>query len=183
MPPLPPSNADVAALLEDVALVLESQRANPHRVHAYREAARVVQALDRPVGAIAAEGGRKALEELPSIGKSLAATIEQYALTGRLPMLDRLVGKGAPEELFTVVPGIGAELARRAHAELGAETLEDLEAAAHDGRLARVRGFGPRRARAVQESLAALLSRSARRRARRFPGAGGRPAEGAPQPS
>jgi hypothetical protein len=49
------------------------------------------------------------------------------------------------------------------------DTLEDLEVAAHDGRLNRVRGFGPRRVRAIREELDSILYRSARRRAQRRP--------------
>ena len=86
--------------------------------------------------------------------------------TGRLGMLERLQGEVSPEGLFKVVPGIGEDLAGRIHHELGVETLEELELAANDGRLAGVPGFGPRRVRAVRETLDAMLRRSSRRRAR-----------------
>jgi hypothetical protein len=82
-------------------------------------------------------------------------------------MLDRLEGEIAPEDLFTTVPGIGEDLARRIHEQLHVETLEELELAAHDGRLAQLPGFGERRVRAVREALGSMLSRSTRRRARR----------------
>jgi hypothetical protein len=171
-----PTNDEIAATLEDVASVLEAQQANPHRVRAYREGARVLRALDRPAADLLAEGGAKALDALPAIGKSLAAAIEELVHTGRLAFLDRIVGNTAPEDLFTVVPGIGDELARRIHEALRVETLEDLEAAAHDGRLEAVPGVGARRARAIRDSLAGLLSRTARRRPhRRVPDEGGRP--------
>ena len=39
------------------------------------------------------------------------------------------------------------------------ESLEELEEAAHDGRLERVEGFGPRRAKLIRETLAARLAR------------------------
>jgi hypothetical protein len=83
-------------------------------------------------------------------------------------LLERLRGHTAPEDLFLTVPGIGEVLAQRIHAELGVDTLEDLELAAHDGRLAGVRGMGPRRLAALQGLLAARLSRSSRRRARKL---------------
>lgn len=63
-----------------------------------------------------------------------------------------------PEVLLATVPGIGRELAHRLHERLGIETLESLEIAAHDGRLARVAGFGPRRIRGVIEVLAGRLA-------------------------
>ena len=65
------------------------------------------------------------------------------------------------------MPGIGPELAQRIYDELGIDTLEDLEIAAHDGRLAHVEGFGQRRVRAIRAQLHAILSRQSRRRALR----------------
>jgi hypothetical protein len=171
--PAPPTNDEIAQALEDVATLLANQEANPFRVRAYREAARTVRLLDRPVAEVAAEG-RKALEALPAIGKSIASAIEEMVHAGRIQMLDRLMGEAGPEDLFMMVPGLGDELARRIHERLGVETLEDLELAAHDGRLATVPGFGGRRVKAVQEVLASLLARSARRRARRIRTADGR---------
>jgi hypothetical protein len=55
------------------------------------------------------------------------------------------------------VPGIGPTLARRLHELLDVHTVEELEAAAHAGRLARVPGFGARRVRGVIETLAGRL--------------------------
>src|SRR6185503_19532991 len=100
----------------------------------------------------------------PQLGPSLAGAIAQVLETGRLPLLERLQGHAPPERLFATIPGIGPALAQRIHVKLGLETLEDLEAAAHDGRLERLPGFGPRRARAVREVLASRMSLSAKRR-------------------
>jgi DNA polymerase (family 10) len=61
--------------------------------------------------------------------------------------------------LFGQLPGISEKLARRILEDLEIRTLEQLELAAHDGRLKRVKGFGPQRVRAVKEVLAGRLSR------------------------
>jgi DNA polymerase (family 10) len=164
----PPTNEEIAQSLEDVAVLLEAQSANPYRVRAYREGARVIRGLPRSAASLLDEGGRKALEELPGIGRSLSSAVEEIVHTGGLRMLERLTGHVAPEDLFTLVPGIGDELARRIHEALGIDTLEELELAAHDGRLEKVPGIGPRRVRAIREILAGLLGRSSRRRARRL---------------
>jgi len=161
-------NQDVADALERVADLLEAQGENPYRVRAYRAGAQRVRGCEKPVAEILEQEGTEGLDRLPEIGKSLAAAIAELVHTGRLGMLERLEGEISPEDLFTTVPGIGEELARRVHAELHLETLEDLELAAHDGRLARVPGFGIRRVRAVREALAGMLARSTRRRARRL---------------
>jgi hypothetical protein len=160
------SNEDVAGALEQVAELLRAQSANPFRVTAYARAAQTVRELDEPVAAVLEREGRAGLEHLPTIGHSIASAIEELVHTGRLKMLDRLEGLVSPEDLFTTVPGIGEDLAHRIHEELDIETLEDLELAAHDGRLATVPGFGERRVRGVRDSLGGMLARSTRRRAR-----------------
>jgi hypothetical protein len=107
-------------------------------------------------------GGLEALQELPGIGPGLARSIKQFVLTGRLSALERLRGESDPTAALASVSGIGALLAERLHSELGITTLEELESAAHDGRLAEVRGFGKKRIAGVRESLATRLGRGAR---------------------
>jgi hypothetical protein len=161
-----PTNDEIADALDQVADLLEAQGANRYRVRAYREGARTVRAHPASVALLVRDSGRAALDALRGIGQSLSAAIEELVQTGRLALLERLMGQVSPEDLFTIVPGIGEELAARIHDTLGVETLEELELAAHDGRLERVEGFGHRRARAVRDALDAILSRSSRRRSR-----------------
>jgi hypothetical protein len=162
-----PSNAEIADALLRIADLLETQHADPFRVRAYRRGAERVRAHAEPVAALYARGGVAALDALPEIGRTLASLIAELVRTGRSSALERLQGQVSPEDRFTSVAGIGEELARRLHAELGIETLEELELAAHDGRLAQVPGFGPRRVRAVQQALAGILGREAARRSHR----------------
>jgi hypothetical protein len=168
--PPTPSNAEIAAILDRVADLLHAQRANPFRVSAYRRAAETARTHPRPLVEILQEGGVEALDDLPAIGPTIASHVAELAHRGSLTLLDHLEGEVSPERLLSTVVGIGPELSRRVHEELGVETLEDLEQAAHDGRLARVPGFGPRRVRAVREQLATTLGRAARLRARRARG-------------
>jgi Holliday junction resolvasome RuvABC DNA-binding subunit len=183
VPPAASRNAEVADALERVADLLEAQGENPFRVRAWRAGARAVRESEREVAAILADEGSEGLDRLPGIGKSLAGAIAELVHTGRLRMLDRLEGEIAPEDLFTTVPGIGEELAARIHRELHIDTLEELELAAHDGRLEKLPGFGPRRVRGVREALAGMLGRSTRRRARRIRHEESRAAEPAERPS
>jgi DNA polymerase (family 10) len=162
------TNAEIADLLEQVAERLEAQHANIYRVDAYRAGAAVVRSHPTSIQDLALTEGRAGLDALPQIGSSLSGSIDEIAHTGRLRLLERLDGRLSPVELFKTVPGIGEELAERIHRELDIDTLEELEVAAHDGRLDEVAGFGPRRLEAVRDILAAMLARSARGRARRF---------------
>ncbi|MGD8825358.1 MAG: helix-hairpin-helix domain-containing protein [Myxococcales bacterium] len=167
-PPPTITNEQIADILDQVADRLETQHANIYRIDAYRAGAAVVRRHPASIQQLALSEGRGGLDALPQIGSSLSAAIEEIAHTGRLRMLERLEGRLSPVELFKTVPGIGEELAERIHRELDVDTLEALEVAAHDGRLAQVPGFGPRRLEATREILASMLARSARGRARRF---------------
>ncbi|MCA9712236.1 MAG: DNA-binding protein, partial [Myxococcales bacterium] len=144
---------------------LEVQEASPHRVRAWRAGASAVRTHPRPLADVFRGAGRAGLEAIDHIGIRLSKVIIEILRRGRSEALDRLRGEVGPTEVLSSVPGIGEVLAERIHHELGVDTLEQLEAAAHDGRLEALEGFGPRRVRAIQELLAARLSRAARRRA------------------
>ena len=158
-------NEEIAAALDEVADLLESQNANPFRVRAYRAAGDTLRGLKGSVHQIWKTEGVVGLMELPGIGRSLARSIEQLIRSGHLPLLERLKGEDAAERIFATVPDIGPKLAQRIHEELGIETLAELESTAYDGRLAQVPGMGRKRLQAVRESLA---GRFARRRQRQW---------------
>lgn len=154
-------NAEIAARLEEVAQVLADQEANPYRVNAYRQAAHTVRDWPVPVAELAQQQGIAGLATLPGIGVRLAQAIYQLVSTGRLPMLERLRGDSDPVQLLGSVVGIGRGTAERIHRELGIHTLEELEMAAHDGRLERL-GLGPKRLAGIRDSLASRLGRIGR---------------------
>jgi DNA uptake protein ComE-like DNA-binding protein len=158
------TNTRVAESLEQVAELLDAQRASPFRVRAYRDAADTVRASSEDVGELLAREGRAGLEALPGIGRGLAAVIAELVETGRLRLLDRLRGAAYPEDLLASVPGIGPLLAQRIHERLGIESLEELEQAAWDGRLTQVPGFGQRRVETLRAVLGARLARPGRSR-------------------
>jgi len=161
------TNSEIAETLERVADLLEAQDANRYRVAAYRAAAKTIRQHQQPLSEILSKGGVEAVEALPTIGRTIAAHVAELVHRNALTLLERLEGEVSPEHLLTTVPGIGPKLAARLHHDLSIHTLEDLETAAHDERLAELPGFGPRRVRAIQEELASILGRSARHRARR----------------
>lgn len=150
-------NLDVAERFREAAGLLESQDASPFRVRAYRQGASTLTQLDQSVEALYEEKGREGLEALPTIGASLTNAIVEMLETGRWRYLERLQGTVTPESVLRQVAGIGSELAERIHDQLGIETLEALEQAAHDGRLAEIEGMGERRLQAVRESVESKL--------------------------
>jgi putative hydrolase len=154
-----PLNNEIAGKLEQAADLLSDQGANPFRVRAYRRAAQTLRQLRDSVSAVLAAEGVEGLERLPGIGERFARAIRDMVRLGYFPMLERLRGEADPVRLLESVPGIGPKLAVRLHEELGLGTLEDLETAAHDGRLEQIAGFGQKRLAAVRDVLAHRLAR------------------------
>jgi len=142
-----------------VAGLLNEQGASPFRVQAYRRAAGTVRHLPTPVSDLFERQGIEGLRKLPGIGDHLATAIRILLVTGRLPILERLRGEADPIELLMSVPGIGEVQAARLHHDLGIDTLEELEAAANDGRLEEVAGLGPKTVAGIVDSLATRLGR------------------------
>jgi len=152
-------NEEIAGRLEEAARLLQAEGSDPYRVYAYRRAAASVRRSVRSVDAVYREWGLRGLMELPGVGESIARAIRELLVHGHLPMLDRLRREADVVALLASVPGIGRRLAQRLHDELGLSTLADLEAAAHDGRLETLAGFGDKRLAGIRDSLAHRLGR------------------------
>lgn len=162
-----PTNEEIADVLDRIASLLEVREEGPFRVAAYRDGASTVRSAPQSVADLARDRGAEGLAELPYIGEGLAHIIEEYVEQGRSRLLDELKGEVSAVDLLTQVPGIGRALARRVVEQLEIGSLEELEIAAHDGRLETVEGFGPKRVKTVRMSLAGMLSGAAGRRRQR----------------
>ena len=152
-------NVEIGRRLDEVADLLEVQKANPFRVQAYRRAAANVRHLSKPLAEIWQEEGDQGLRAASGAGERLGTALRTLVTTGRLPMLDRLRGETDPVALLESVPGIGPVLAERLHGELGIDSLEDLEAAAHDHRLSDLAGIGKKKLAGIVDTLATRLGR------------------------
>ncbi|GIW08512.1 MAG: hypothetical protein KatS3mg060_3317 [Dehalococcoidia bacterium] len=126
------SNAELAAMFEEIADLLEIRGENPFKVRAYRRAAEALDKLTTP----AAELDEAALRALPGIGEAIAAKIVERRETGALAFLDRLHDE-VPETVRELirVPGIGPKTARKLIGA-GIVSRHDVQAALADGRLA-----------------------------------------------
>ena len=153
------SNRLISERLNEYADILSQQQANRFRIGAYQRAAITIAGLKEPIGEVYQLGGIEALVALPSIGKGIAAAIAELLQTGRLSRLERLRGALDPAHLFQTLPGIGPKLAQRIHDNLGINTLEELEVAAHDGRLETLPGISHGRAQIIRAALESVLVR------------------------
>jgi len=150
---VPVHNAEIAALLERYATLLEIDGANPFRVRAYRTAAHSVRDAPESVEAMLARGA--SLDALPGIGADLAAKIAAIARTGRLHELDEIEMR-LPASLaeLAAIPGLGPKRVGALYRELGIASSETLAAAAAAGALHRLPGFGERTERHILKALA-----------------------------
>ncbi len=147
------TNAEIAAVFEQVADLLEFQGANPFRVRAYRNAARTVHDLAQSVAAIVESDGTK-LTEIEGIGADLAEKISTLVRTGSLPMLDELLAQ-IPASVLAIlrVPGLGPKRAATLYRELGISNLDQLREACEAHRVRELKGFGAKTETAILQGL------------------------------
>lgn len=158
---MPIHNADIAAVFSEIADLLEIQQANPFRIRAYRNAARIVGELGRDVRAMLARG--EDLTELPGIGPDLSAKMQEIVATGKCRALEKLHAQLPPAitELLHV-PGLGPKRVRALWHDLDVQTLEQLARAARDGRIRDLPGFGAKTEANILQAVEAHLSKARR---------------------
>lgn len=169
VPVVEPSNEVIAARLEEIAQLLAGQGGNPFRVGAYRTAAESVRQLVQPAVRILDDEGVEGLLQIRGVGQSIAGAIAQLVRSGKISLLQQLRGEHAPKRIFTTVAGVGPKTAARIHDELGLDSLGELQAAAWDGRLARMPGMGTKRLQAIREALAGRSAQAAQTPRRQQP--------------
>ena len=154
---MPVHNADVAAIFNEIADLLELEEANPFRVRAYRSTAHVVGDLSRDIVTMVNQG--EDLTELPGVGDDLAGTIREIVTTGHSTLLADLCTQTPPvlKRLLTI-PGLGPKRVRALYRDLQIRTVEQLARAARAGRIQELPGFGEK---TEQDILQAIATRAA----------------------
>jgi DNA polymerase (family 10) len=137
-----------AHVLNQIGSLLELTGAPRFNARAYQKAGRAILALGADDLAPLLKSGE--LQKTPNVGPATVAVIRDLIENGESSLLERL-NEETPRGLVQMarVPGLGIAKVRLIHSELGVETLEDLEKAARDGRLAKIKGFGPKTAERV----------------------------------
>ncbi|MCC6486105.1 MAG: DNA polymerase/3'-5' exonuclease PolX [Candidatus Hydrogenedentes bacterium] len=143
---------DVAKILEEIALLLELSGENPFKSRSYENVARALEQHEEDVETLVRE---KRLREIKGVGDALEQKIEELVTTGKLEYHQELRSK-FPESLFELfgIPGLGAKRIKAVYEELGVTSLAELELVCHDGRLAKLKGFGEKMQQKVLEGIA-----------------------------
>jgi DNA polymerase/3'-5' exonuclease PolX len=85
-------NARIAAMLREMAALIEAQGAHPYRVAAYRKAAATVAGLPQALRDIFEREGEAGLDALPAIGTGMAEALASILTHGHWSLLGRLRG-------------------------------------------------------------------------------------------
>jgi DNA polymerase (family 10) len=147
------NNAQIAAIFELLADLLEFQSSNPFRIRSYRNSARVISDLSESIATIVAESPQR-LTKLDGIGKSLAEKCVTLVETGSLPQLDELRQK-IPETVLQLlrIPGMGPKKAAVLYQELHIKSLDELKIACETGQVRKLSGFGEKTEQAILANL------------------------------
>jgi len=154
-------NAEVAAVFDQIADILEIQDENAFRIRSYRNAARTIRDHAERMEDLAAGGAD--LTELPGIGKNLAEKIHAILATGTCPTLEEL-RKQIPPHLTDLlkVKGLGAKRAKLLYERLGISTLGELKKYAEAGGIRDLEGMGEKTEQNILKGLATLEAEAGR---------------------
>lgn len=153
-------NAELAAVFNEIADMLEILGEVVYKSVAYR---RVADAVERYPEDVAALFRRGTPPKLPGAGPALNAKLAELASTGRLEYHDRLRAQVPPGLLSMLhVPGVGPRTVKLVHGELGIDSLEALRAAAEEGRLRGLKGLSERTEQNVLAGIARMEQQTGR---------------------
>ena len=151
----------VAQVLEQIAAFLELKGENPFRIRAFRTASRAVAGFAGDLREGLEEGNLAATK---GVGPATLQIVSEIVTTGRASLLEELreqIPPGLVEML--AISGLGVAKIRQIHDVLDIDSVPELEAAALDGRLAKLPRFGPKTSENILKGIAYLRHASAYR--------------------
>ena len=142
-----------AHVLSEIADLLELRAENRFKTRAYRGAAKAVLGLDTDDLTPMLRSGQ--LAKVKGVGSATIAVITDLVENGESRYLEQL-RMNVPDGLLEMmrVPGLSPEKVQQIHDTLGVASIDDLEVAARDGRLAKVKGFGERTVERLVDAIA-----------------------------
>jgi len=130
----------VGEILVEIGTLLELKGENPFKTRAYSNAARAIEALAEPLTKIVAEDR---LGEIKGVGEGIARKIKELVETGKLGYYDELKASMPPGLMAMLeIPGLGPKKIQALNKKLGIDSVESLEQACKDGKVATLDGFG-----------------------------------------
>lgn len=154
------NNLEISTLFNKLADLLEIEGANPFRIRAYRNAARVIAGLSKNLSDLIAENYD--LTDIPGIGNDLADKIKVIVKTGKFPALKEIESR-VPSVLTKLlqIEGLGPIRVRQLYKKLHIRNINDLKRAIKSGKVENLAGFGEKSVNNIRRGLqhAALYSK------------------------
>jgi len=153
-------NREIAAILYEMAELLELHAENRFKIIAYSKAARAIESLKEDIVQVCRE---KRLQSIPGVGKAIAQKVEEYLRTGRIQSHQELLAQtpSGQAELLKI-SGLGPKTIFMLHEKLNISNLDDLEKAATEHRIRRLPRMGETREKNIQRSIERYKKRSQR---------------------
>ncbi len=152
-------NADVAAVLYEIGEIL-TIKDDRFRSRAYLLAAQRITSLTEDIKKVKERGE---LDQIPGVGKSIAATIAELLDTGESKVLEEL-RESLPQGVRQLMEleGVGPKNAMRLVDELKVTSIDDLEKAAKEGKIRELKGFGEKKEQNILQSISDFRNRQTR---------------------
>jgi DNA polymerase (family 10) len=154
-------NTAIAKVFQDMADLLELKGENVFKIRAYQRAARAIEYLPKEIEIMLEEG--EDLQTIPGVGEAIAKKTIELVNTGKLSAYEELKA-GFPEGITTLleIPGIGPKTANRLSTELGIKSVDELEQAIKEGRVAGLFRLGDKTADNIMQQIQALRRKDQR---------------------
>jgi DNA polymerase (family 10) len=154
-------NTAIAKVFQDMADLLELKHENKFKIRAYERAARAIEYLPKEIEVMLDEG--EDLQIIPGVGEAIAKKTIELINTGKLGTYEELKAE-FPEGITKLleIPGIGPKTANRLSTELGIMSVDDLEQAIKDGRVAGLFRLGDKTADNILQQIQALRRKDQR---------------------
>ena len=146
--------SQIAAILREVADLLELKGENPFRSRAYANGARAIEGMAEDPQDLYEAG---TLGEVRGIGPGLVAGIAEIVLSGSLALLAELRAEfpAGVQDLLRI-PGLGPKRLRLLIENLQIDSTAALERACREGRVAQLPGFGAKSQEKLLQGLSSL---------------------------
>jgi len=150
----PMTNADIVQFFSNIADLLDIKGEEWYRIRAYRRAAEEIAHYPEDLTTLQQEGR---LEEIPGVGKAIAAKIDEMLSTGRLEFYERLKSE-IPDGVLSLlgIPGVGPRTVSLLYHELGLVSIPDVEIAAQQQRLRNLKGLGAKSEQRILQGIQML---------------------------
>jgi DNA polymerase (family 10) len=141
-------NSEISRALRELGFLIEVEGGDnvQFKARAYYKAADTIASLAENVSELYARGGINTLLQIPSIGRAIAAKIEQFIREGRIGQLEELKAR-IPINTAELqgIEGLGPKTIKVLYDKLQITDLAGLERSVAEGRLRGVPGFTERK--------------------------------------